>query len=196
MTAGAVLAVTLTLSQGAPVPRAWPALAERLMAADAAVYAPPDMKRLLTRHRARYMAGVADAAAAETGARTPAAHRAAAARGARAVAQSIRDHHKFADVFYELGGVVHELAAALPPDEEVDTKRLAPSRFLGYGAEPFRDAESVAGAALKTASTAERYDAIVTLATRLFAFTWKAAGGDASIVKQHPETKGPYVVRE
>jgi len=168
------------------------------MAADAASYAPPDMKRVLARRRDRYMAGVSDAYAAEEGRRTAAEHRAAAARGARAIAQSIRDHHSFDQAFYELGGVVHELAAALPPDAAVDPRRLAASAssFGGFTPAPFAEPETLASAPLRGATASEAYDSAVTLATRLFAWIWSRAGGDASIAKQLPESKGPYVVRE
>src|ERR1700687_6143452 len=73
----------------------WSLADERRMAADAASYAPPDFKRQLARHSRRLMQGVSDASAAETGARDAAAHRAAAARGAHALAESIRRHTPF-----------------------------------------------------------------------------------------------------
>ncbi len=179
-----------------PQPARWPLAAERLLAADAASYAPADMKRLLARRRERYMAGVSDAFAAEDGRRTPAQHRAAAARGARTIAQAIRDHEPFEQAFYDLGGVVHELAAALPPESEVDARGLTTSSFDGYTADPFADPERLAAAQLRSASTREAYDAVLTLSTRLFAWIWKRAGGDASAVSRFPESKAPYVVRE
>jgi hypothetical protein len=178
-----------------PAPPRWPLVAERLMAADAASYAPPDMKRILARRRDRYMAGVSDAYAAENARRSRAEHLAAAARGARAIAQSIRDHHPFENAFYDLGGVVHELASALPPDGEVDAKRLTSTRFLGFTPDPFADPETLA-APVAAASTQAAYDVAVTQATRLFAWIWNRAGGDASIAKKFPQSNGPYVVRE
>ncbi|HQR46399.1 MAG TPA: hypothetical protein PK598_10345, partial [Thermoanaerobaculia bacterium] len=39
------------------------------------------------------------------------------------------------------------------------------------------------------------YDASVTTATRLLAWVWNAAGGDASIARKLPESGGPYPVR-
>jgi len=178
-----------------PAPR-WPLAVERLVAADAASYAPADMKRLLARRRDRFMQGVSDAYASEDGRRSPEQHRAAAARGARQVAQAIRDHQPFAQAFYELGGVVHELAESLPPREAVDAKAITRSTFLGYPADPFADPEKLVTARLAAGTTREAYDAALTLATRLFAWTWKRAGGDANVTKELPEVKGPYVVRE
>jgi hypothetical protein len=190
----AILLLAAALAAPPAQPR-WPLAAESLIAADAASYAPPDLKAQLAKHRDRYMAGVKDAAAAETGARDARAHRAAAARGARAVAEGIRKHQPFADAVYELGGVVHEIAAALPPGTAPDAALLKSSSFGGFPAEPFRDPEALAGATLSAATARQAYDASVTLATRLFAWTWKRAGGDASIATQYPETRAPYPVR-
>src|SRR5512134_3322126 len=108
---GPLLALPLLLAATAPSvpPPAWPLSAELMIAADAARFAPPDFKRQLAKHRARLMAGVQAAATAETGTRDAAAHRAAAARAARQIAESIRRHVSFADVAYETGGLVHEV---------------------------------------------------------------------------------------
>ena len=190
-----VLLATALAAAPAAAPR-WPVAAERLLAADAASYAPSDLKRNLARRRERYMQGVNDAFAAEDGRRTPAEHRAAAARGARAVAQEIRDHQPFEKAFYDLGGVVHELAAALPPGENVDPKTLTASSFAGFTKDAFADPEALVSATLRAGTTREKYDAALTLATRLFAWIWNRAGGDASIAKRMPETEGGYVVRE
>ena len=179
---------------GAPQPSAtrWPLASELMLAADACSYAPPDFKRQLAKHRQRLMNGVRDAAAAEKGTRDAAQHRAAAARGARAIVTMVRDHHPFSEIAYQSGGIVHEIAAALP----YDGKPPASSRFLGFSADPFRDPETLAAAALPARGPQETYDAALTLATRLLTWTWKYAGGDARIAAQYPDAKGPYVVRE
>ena len=163
------------------------------MAAEAASWAPPDFKRQLAKHSRRLMKGVSDAAAAETGKRDAAAHRAGAARGARALAEAIRRHTSFDEVAYQAGAIVHELALALPPRSGTAADFPRTARFLGYPAEPFAAPEKLAAATLPAADERERYDAAVTLSTRLLAWIWKTAGGDASIVKQYPESKGPYV---
>ena len=67
-----------------------------------------------------------------------------------------------------------------------------PSPFLGFPAEPFAAPEALVAAALPAATGAERRAAAVTMTARLLAWTWKTAGGDASIVKQYPGSKGPY----
>jgi len=174
----------------------WPEADERRMAADAASFAPSDFKRQLARHSRRLMQGVSDAAAAETGTRDAAAHRTAAARGARALAEAIRRHAAFDDVVYQTGGIVHELARALPPQGGAAADVSKTARFLGYPAEPFAAPETLAAAQLPAGTARERYDAAVTLSTRLLAWVWKAAGGDASSVTQYPASKGPYAVRE
>src|ERR1017187_757163 len=86
------LAALFALALSAALARAtgWALADERRMAADAASYAPPDFKRQLALHSRRLMQGVSDAAAGEIGTRDAAAHRAPAARGARALAESIR----------------------------------------------------------------------------------------------------------
>lgn len=169
------------------------------MAVDAVVNAPPDLKRQLVRHRDRLLAGVGDAAAAETGERNAAGHLSAAARGARLLAASIREHRPFDDLAYETGGVVHELAAAFPPpvaSEPPLRETAKSSRFLGFSLDPFRDPQSLVALPLPASNARESFDAVVTHATRLAAWAWKAAGGDASVVFSLPESKGPYVVRE
>ncbi len=172
------------------------------MAADAAAFAPPDFKRQLVRHRERLMTGVKDAAAAEKGTRNAAAHRAAAARGAREVAAAIRGRRPFADVAYEVGGIVHEMAlgallAAGPADAAELTRAAGASRFLGYTSRPFLDPESLASdlALSDDSAPREAYDAALTATTRLLAWIWKTAGGDASIVTRFPDSGGPYAVR-
>lgn len=190
------LAAALVLSAAAARGATWPEADERRMAADAASFAPPDFKRQLARHSRRLMQGVSDAAAAETGTRDAAAHRAAAARGARALAEAIRRHTAFDEVVYQTGGIVHELALALPPQAGPAADVSKTARFLGYPAEPFAAPETLAAAPLPATTARERYDAALTLSTRLLAWIWKAAGGDASSVTQYPASKGPYAVRE
>jgi hypothetical protein len=197
----AALLIAATPAPAAPPP-AWPLPAELLMAADAASFAPPDLKRQLVRHRERLMAGVKDAAAAEKGTRDVAAHRAAAARGARQLAAAIRARRPFADVAYEAGGIVHEAALAAllsagPADSAELTRAAKAARFLGYTAQPFADPEALAASAAlaRDAAPREAYDTAVTTATRLLAWVWRAAGGDASIAAKYPEKAGPYSVR-
>ena len=174
-------------------PLRWSVADEARIAAEAASWASPDFKRQLAKHSRRLMQGVKDAAAAETVRRDAAAHRAAAARGTRALAEAVRRHMPFDEVAYQAGGIVHELALALPPPGPADVDVAKTARFLGYPAEPFAAPETLAAAPLPAATARERYDAAVTLSTRLLAWIWRAAGGDASIVKQYPEAKGPYV---
>jgi hypothetical protein len=191
---------------GAPVPAApppsWPLATELMIAADAASYAPPDFKRQLAKHRARLMAGVRDAAAADRGTRDVAARQAAAARGAREIAQAIRRHTSFTSVAYEAGGLVHEIAAAawtssggFPAAEAAAAPKSG--RFLGYSASPFADPALLASSLSppKGAGAPQAYDDAVTVSTRLLAWIWKAAGGDASIATTHPGTSGPYPLR-
>ena len=186
----------LALSSTPALATGWALADERRMAADAVSFAPPDFKRQIAKHSRRLMQGVSDAAAAETGTRDAAAHRAAAARGARALAESIRRHTPFDEIAYQTGGIVHEFAMALQPAAApaADTSKAA--RFLGFSAEPFAAPEKLAAAALPSGTPRECYDASITLTTRLLAWIWKAAGGDASSVAQYPVSKGPYAVRE
>jgi hypothetical protein len=174
----------------------WAVADERRMAADAASFAPPDFKRQLAKHSRRLIQGVTDAAAGEAGTRDAAAHRAAAVRGARALAEAIRRHAPFDEIAYQAGGVVHELARAQAPRSAVPAGTSASARFLGFSGEPFAAPETLAAATLPSATARDRYDAAVTLTTRLLAWVWKTAGGDASSVTQYPAAKGPYVVRE
>jgi hypothetical protein len=197
-----LLAAPAAAPTPAALPAAWPVSAELLIGADAASDTPPDFKRQLVRHRERLMAGIRDAAATERGTRDAAAHRAAAARGTRQLAAAIREHRPFSDVAYEAGGIVHEAAAAAllaaGPADAVELARAARrARFLGYTATPFADPEVLAASSPVPpgASPGVAYDAAVTTATRLFAWVWKAAGGDASIVSKYPELGGPYVLR-
>jgi hypothetical protein len=172
------------------------------MGADAAAKVPSDFKRQLVKHRQRLMTGIRDAASAETGTRDAAAHRAAAARAARSLAAGIRAHRPFSDVAWEAGGIVHESAAAALLEAGVaDASGLARAakraRFLGYTATPFAEPELLAGSApaLPGAAPEAVYDDALTTATRLLAWVWKAAGGDASITSRYPVSGGPYVVR-
>lgn len=198
------LALPLLLAAAAPgTPAAgWPLSAELLVGADAAANAPPDLKRQLVKHRERLMAGIRDAAAAEKGTRNAAAHRAAAARAARQLAAAIRSHRPFPDVAYEAGGLVHEVAeAARLASGAADAAGLSQASrraaFLGYTATPFADPEALAGGASVPSGAPPRavYDAAVSTATRLLAWVWNSAGGDASIVRKFPASGGPYPLR-
>jgi hypothetical protein len=174
----------------------WALTDERRMAADAASFAPPDFKSQLAKHSRRLMQGVSDAAAGEAGARDAAAHRAAAARAARSLAEAIRRHTPFDEIAYQAGSIVHELALAHAPRGAAPSDTSRGARFLGFSAEPFAAPEALLAATLPAATARERYDAAVTLTTRLLAWVWKTAGGNASSVTQYPAAKGPYVVRE
>ncbi|MEO8587345.1 MAG: hypothetical protein ABI584_14365 [Acidobacteriota bacterium] len=174
-------------------PARWSVADEARIAAEAASWAPPDFKRQLARHSRRLMQGVSDAAAADPGARDAAAHRAAAARGAHALAAAIRRHMAFDEVAYQTGAIVHELAFALPPPEGTATDFSKTARFLGFPAEPFAAPQTLASAPLPAATARQRYDAAVTLSSRLLAWIWKTAGGDVSFVKKYPESTGPYL---
>ena len=177
----------------------WPDQAVRRIAADAAAYAPPDLKRILARHARRFMDGVEAARAADDGRRSPTEHRAAAARGARTVAERIRALRGFEEAAYGLGAVAYEAAQSSVPAGASPADLVAASghaRFLGYAADPFADPVRLVAAPLPAASPREAYDSALTLATRLFAWTWKRAGGDVRAVAATPEEKGPYPVRE
>jgi hypothetical protein len=189
-------AFAAVLPASAASPARWSVADEARMAAAAASFTPPDFKRQLARNSRRLMQGVADAAAAETGSRDAAAHRGAAARGARALAEAIRRHTAFDDVVYQSGGIVHEFAMALPPRESAGADPSKDARFLGYSPEPFAAPEALAAATLPAATDRERFDAAVTLSTRLLAWIWKTAGGDASAAARYPASKGPYAVHE
>jgi hypothetical protein len=180
----------------------WPLPAELLVGADAAALAPPDFKRQLVRHRDRLMAGIRDAASADSGAEDAAAHRAAAARLARKTAAAIRSRTPFDDVAFLAGGLVHEAAEAARLSGGADTGELARAskraRFLGYSAAPFANPEALAASVPLSpgATPSAVYDAAVTVTTRLFAWVWKSAGGDASIVTKYPGSGGPYPLRD
>ena len=199
------MALPVLLASPAPpagLKAAWPVAAELLIGADAAADAPPDFKRQLVKHRERLMAGIRDAAAADKGTRDAAAHRAAAARAARQIAAAIRGRRPFPDVAYEVGGLVHEAAAAAllasgPADAAELSRAAKRASFLGYTATPFADPEALAGSAIVPPGAPPRavYDAAVSTATRLFAWIWKTAGGDASIVRKLPESGGPFLLR-
>ncbi|HEX5855679.1 MAG TPA: hypothetical protein VFZ57_08665 [Thermoanaerobaculia bacterium] len=190
------LAALCVLSAAPARGTGWALTDERRMAADAASFAPPDFKSQLAKHSRRLMQGVSDAAAGEGGTRDAAAHRAAAARGARSLAEAIRRHTPFDEIAYQAGGIVHELALAHAPRGAAPSDTSLRARFLGFSAEPFAPPETLAAAALPSATARERYDAAVTLTARLLAWAWKTAGGNASSAAQYPEAKGPYVVRE
>jgi hypothetical protein len=193
------LFAVLLLAAPAPAFGAWPLAAELRMAADAASFAPPDVKRQLAKHRDRLMEGVRDAAAAETGKRDAAGHRAAAARGAREIASGIRTRLPFPDVAYQIGGIVHEMAMAMAPAGLTEAAALEAAKsyaFRGFSDEPFADPEKLAAARLPAGDARAAWDSAVTLDTRLIVWIWKNAGGDASIVRQHPEKLGPWVSRE
>ena len=170
------------------------------MAADAAFYAPPDLKRQLARHRDELMAGVAGARESDTRPAGPSARRLEAARRARDIAAAIRRRSSFADVARSAGALVHDAAAGFPPPpgaggEKALLSVARSSSFLGFSRDPFSSPESLAGLPLSDTSARQAYNAAVTLATRLLAWTWREAGGDASIARRHPEAKGPYGVR-
>lgn len=187
------------LAGAEPAAPRWPLPVVRMVAADALAYAPPDMKRMLARHAKRLMAGVNDAAAADAGTRDPATRKAAAARASRGIARMIRDHQPFAEVAYQTGGLVFEVAQAFPPpSQSPELARLArtPASFLGYPPDPFRDPERLVEARLPSGAARMAYDSSLTLSTRLLGWVWKTAGGDVRDVAGHPETKGPYPVRE
>lgn len=178
----------------------WPVPAVGLMAADAAAVAPPDFKRMLAKNPGRLMEGVkAGIAASPT--RDADARRAALAAGTRRIAQAIRDHHPFADVAYEAGGLVAEASLLYPPTgtDSSETALLTLARsgssFLGFSPRPFDTPETLVGARLQAASAREAYDAGLTLSARLLAWIWNTAGGDASVATKRPESKGPYPVR-
>jgi hypothetical protein len=170
------------------------------MAADAVSVAPPDFKRIVARHGKRLMEGV-KAGLAASPERDEAARRAALAKGARRIAQAIRDHKRFEDVAYEAGGLVAEASLLFPPGggtaDEAELVALARegSTFRGYTPRPFDAPESLAAAKLPAGSPREAYDSGLTLSARLLAWIWKTAGGDASVVSERPESKGPYRVR-
>lgn len=187
------------LAAAFPARADWPLAAELRMAADAASFAPPDLKRQLAKHRDRLMEGVRDAAASETGKRDAAAHRAAAARGARQIAAGIVARLPFPDVAYQIGGIVHEIAMAMVPPGLSEAAALDAAKrytFRGFSEEPFADPEKLAGARLPSHDARAAWDSAVTLDTRLIAWIWKTAGGDASVVGEHPEKLGPWVSRE
>jgi hypothetical protein len=192
------LSATLAFSFALAIPAhgaGWSAAEERHMAADAASFAPPDLKKQLAKNGRRLMEGVSECVSAETSKRDAAAHRAAAARGARELAESIRRHTPFDEIAYQTAGIVHELAMALPPSAATESASPG-ARFLGFSAAPFAAPETLVAAPLPSATPRDRYDAAVTLTARLLAWIWKTAGGDASLVTQYPAAKGPYPIRE
>lgn len=178
----------------------WPVPAVGLMAADAVAVAPPMFKRMLAKHPERLMEGVRAGLAASPN-RDAAARRAALAKGSRRIAQAIRDHKLFADVAYEVGGLVAEASLLFPPPVATkdDAALLAlvrgGSSFLGYSQRPFDAPETLAAAKLPDGTPRDAYDAGLSLSARLLAWIWNTAGGDATIAAARPESKGPYKVR-
>lgn len=200
--AGLALAAApaLAAAVAAPVPAkppAWPDAATRLVAADAAAFAPPDLKRQLVKHRDRLMKGASEGRLASASL-PPDAARAEAVKRARAIAKGVPAHVPFWDVAYEAGALSAFAAAAFPPATAGAGGQAASkgTSFLGYPAAPFADPERTSALALPAATDREAYDAAVTLSTRLLAWAWKTAGGDASITSLYPEAKGPYRVRD
>ncbi len=197
----ASLAFALLLAAPAP-PGSWPLPAELLVGADAAALAPPDLKRQLVKHRDRLMAGIRDAAASGSGGGDAATHRAAAAALARKAAGAIRGRTPLDEVAYLAGRMIHEAAEAARLASGADagelTRASRRARFLGYTARPFADPEVLAASLplAPAAAPAAVYDAAVTTSTRLLAWVWKSAGGDASIVGKYPESDGPYPLRD
>jgi hypothetical protein len=198
------LIVPLLLLAAAPAPASeiarWPVPAAGLMAADAAANAPPDLKRMLVKHRTRLMEGV-KAGLAASPARDEAGRRAALASGARRIAQAIRDHRRFEYVAFEAGGLVAEASLLCGPPGperfESDLWYFASERsvFRGFTARPFDAPETLVASPLRTDNPREAFDSGVTLSARLLAWIWNAAGGDASAALARPESKGPYRVR-
>ena len=188
-TAALALALATTAARAAE-PVRWSVADEARIAAEAASWAPPDFKRQLAKHSRRLMQGVADAAAAEGLAPGDPAHRGAAAKETRALAAAIRRHSAFSEVAGAVGSIVHAAAMAYAPDAPGTP---GPSPFLGFSADPFAAPETLAALKLPSGTAAQRRAAAVTLAARLLAWTWKTAGGGASIVTQYPEAKGPYL---
>jgi hypothetical protein len=182
-------AALLAPAARAAEPVRWSVADEARMAAEAVSWAPPDFKRQLAKHSRRLMQGVADAAAAERLAPGAPAHRDAAAKTARALAAAIRRHESFDSVATQAGALLHSAAMAYAPDAPGTG---GPSPFLGFPADPIAAPETLAAAKLPAATGAERRSAAITLTARLLAWTWKTAGGDASIAKQYPDSKGPY----
>ncbi len=184
----------------APEAPRWPVSAAGMMAADAVSVAPPDFKRIVARHGKRLMEGVKAGLAASPERDDP-ARRAALAKGARRIAQAIRDHKRFEDVAYEAGGLVAEASLLFPPkggpadDASLSALARQGSSFLGYPAKPFDAPEALVAAKLPAGSAREAYDSGLTLSARLLAWIWKTAGGDASVASDKPESKGPYQVR-
>ena len=188
--AAAFAAALLAPAARAAEPARWSVSEEARIAAEAASWAPPDFKRQLAKHSRRLMQGVADAAAGDRLAPRSPEQRDAAARSARSLAASIRHHEAFADVVYLAGALVPACTAAYSPDSAAGAP--GPSAFAGFPADPFGAPESLVHAPLPSASDPARRAAAVTLSARLLAWIWKTAGGDASIVKQYPDSKGPF----
>ncbi len=190
---------------GAPVagaPAGWPETAVRLVAADAAAFAPPDLKRQLVKHRDRLMGGVRQGREAALSL-SPQAARAEAVRRARAIAKGIPSRLPFWDVAEEAGAIAAFAAAAYPPPPPATAAPQAPlalatkgTSFLGFGPSSVTDPEKIAGLPLPAGTSREAFDSAITLSTRLLAWAWKSAGGDASISTLYPEAKGPYRVRD
>ena len=186
-----VLALCLASSAArATEPVRWSVADEARMAAEAASWAPPDFKRQLAKHSRRLMQGVADAAAAERLAPGDPAHRAAAAKGARGIAAAIRRHVAFADVAYDSGILLHAVAMSYAPG--------APGT-PGPSPLPRLSRRAVRGARGPRRRGASRRDGAPSAGPRPSRSRpassrgrGRPPAGDASIVKQYPDSKGPY----
>lgn len=187
----------LARSQGeAP---SWPLLAQRMMAADTSVYAPPDLKRQIARHRERLMTGVSEAAARENHALSTQEYQAAAKARASQIVSALRNKQSFSETVYALGVLVHSVAMSYPPpaadSRAIEAAFRNRSTFFGYPAFALPERPSVFPAAPPAGSFTSAYDSAVTAGTRLFTWIWNGVGGDVSVVLQYPESKGPYGVR-
>lgn len=189
-----IAAATPASRAATPDGTGWPEAAVRLVAADAAVYAPPDLKRQLVKHRDRLMAG-ASGNAAEAARLTRREARDEAVRRARAIARGVPARMPFWDVAREAGAIAAFAAASFPPPPPPSSSATKGTSFSGYGVDPFGDPAATAALPLAAGTDREAFDAAVTLSTRLLAWAWKSAGGDASITSLYLEAKGPYRVR-
>jgi hypothetical protein len=195
-----LLLITLFLASSARGQEGrWPLIAERMLAADATFYAPPDLKRQIAKNRDRFMAGVNDSSEAEKQGRTPSQYREAASSLAVRIVSAIRQKRSFADAVYMTGGLLHMVAMSYPPPgpdlKMIEGAWKARSAFQGYPDKPFGARAAVFPVPPSAASYQAAYDSAVTAGTRFLAWIWDGAGGDAAIARQYPESKGPYGVR-
>ena len=178
-----------------PARGAWTLADERRMAADAASFAPPDFKTQLARHSRRLMQGVSDAAAGEAwprrSPRTALPPPAAPARSRKPFAVTRRSTRSRTG---RAGSSTSFRSRTPRAGRRPSTCPGAPASSAFRGA--LRAPRNARGGESAQATARDRYDAAVTLATRLLAWIWKTAGGNASSVTQYPAAKGPYVVRE